>query len=139
MLLEPAFVAGIHLVAVAVALRNLGRAVVDPRYPAAALENRRIGAEAHGAAEIAVDTASLELVALHPLRHQTDHRFGGPTEFGRVRLLDPAEVARRFDDGHLHSEANSEIRQLALAREPNGPDFPFGAALAEAARNQNAV
>ena len=139
MLLEPALVPGIDLVAVAVALGNLGRAVVDLRYPAAALKDRRIGAEAHGAAEIALDTASLELVALHPLGHQTDDRFGGRTEFGRVRLLDATEVARGFDDGHLHSEANPEIRQLALARELNGPDFPFGAALAEAARYQNAV
>src|SRR6516225_9766735 len=139
MLLEPALVPGIDLVAVAVALGNLGRAVVDLRYPAAALEDRRIGAEAHGAAEIAVDAASLELVALHPLGHQTDHRFGGRTEFGRVRLLDATEVARGFDDCHLHSEANPEIWQLALARELNGPDFPFGAALAEAARDQNAV
>src|SRR5215468_5296427 len=139
MLLEPALVAGIDLVAVAVALGNLGRAVVDLRYPAAALKDRRIGAEAHGSAEIALDTASLELVALHPLGHQTDHRFGGRTEFGRVRLLGATEVARRFDDGHLHSEANPEIRQLALAREPNGPNFPFAAALAEAARDQNAV
>src|SRR6266404_4854493 len=139
MLLEPALVPGIGLVAVAVALGNLGRAVVDLRYPAAALKDRRIGAEAHGAAEIALDTASLELVALHPLGHQTDDRFGGRTEFGRVRLLDATEVARGFDDGHLHSEANPEIRQLALARELNGPDFPFGAALAEAARYQNAV
>src|SRR5262252_2662608 len=139
MLLEPAFVAGIDLVAVAVAPGNLGRAVVDLRYPAAALEDRRIGAKAHGAAEIAVDAASLALVALHPLGHQTDHRFGGRTEFGRVRLLDATEVARRFDDGHLHSEADSEIRHLALARELDGPDFPFGAALAEPARDQNAV
>src|SRR5258705_3928097 len=139
MLLEPALVPGIDLVAVAVALRNLGRAVVDLRYPAAALKDRRIGAEAHGAAEIALDTASLELVALHPLGHQTDHRFGGRTEFARVRLLDAAEVARRFDDGHLHSEAHPEIRQLQLGRPLNRADFPFRAALAEAARGQNAV
>src|SRR5258706_7490803 len=132
MLLEPALVPGIDLVAVAVALRSLGRAVVDLRYPAAALKDRRIGAEAHGAAEITLDTASLEFVALHPLGHQTDHRFGGRTEFGRVRLLDAAEVARRFDDGHLHSEANPEIRQLPPAREPNGSGFPFGAPLSEA-------
>src|SRR6516162_390578 len=76
MLLEPALVAGIDLVAVPVALGNLGGAVVNLRYPAAALKDRRIGAKPHGAAEIAVETAGLEFVALHPLGHQTDHRFG---------------------------------------------------------------
>src|SRR5215831_17014530 len=115
MLLEPALVAGIDLVAVAVALGNLGAAV------------------------IAVDTAPLEFVPLHPLGHKTDHRFGGRAEFGRVCLLNAAEVARRFDDGHLHPEANSEIRHLALAGELYRLDFPLGAALAEAARDQNAV
>src|SRR5262249_58896902 len=131
--------AGIDLGAVAVALGNLGGAVVNLRYPAAAPKERRIGAKPHGAAEIAVDTARLEFVALHPLGHQTDHWFGGRTEFGRVCLFDAAEVARRFDDGHLHSEANSEIRHLALARELYRPDFSLAAALAEAARDQNAV
>src|SRR5262249_13673142 len=117
MLLEPPLVAGIDLVAVAVALGNLGCAVVNLRYPAAALKDRRIGAEAHGAAEIAVHTARLEFVALHPLGHQSDHRLGSRTEFGRVCFLDAAEIARRFDDGHLRPAANPEIRQLALARE----------------------
>src|SRR5215467_6274511 len=139
MLLEPALVAGVDLVAVPVALGNLGGAVVNLRYPAAALKDGRIGAKPHGAAEIAVDTAGLEFVALHPLGHQTDHRFGGRTEFGRVCFLDAAEVARRFDHGHLHSKANPEIWHLALARELYGPDFSLSAALAEAARDQNAV
>src|SRR5262245_4212734 len=105
MLLEPALVAGIDLVAVPVALGTLGGAVVNLRYPAAALKDGRVGAQPHGAAEIAMQTAGLEFVALHPLGHQTNHWFGGRTEFGRVCFLDAAEVARRFDDGHLHSEA----------------------------------
>src|SRR5262249_6534514 len=139
MLLEPALVPGIDLVAVAVALGNLGCTVVNLRYPAAALKNRRIGAKPHGAAEIAMHTAGLEFVAFHPLGHQSDHRLGSRTEFGGVCFLDAAEVARRFDDRHLHSKANPEIRHLPLARELYRPDFPLGAALAEAARDQNAV
>src|SRR5262249_62209932 len=117
----------------------LGCAVVNLRHPAAALKDRWIGAEAHGAAEIAMQTARLEFVALHPLGHQSDHRLGSRPELGRVCLLDAAEVARRLDDGHLHSEANPEIWHLALARELYGPDFSLSAALAEAARDQNAV
>src|SRR5215831_21135101 len=73
MLLEPALVAGIDLVAVPVALGNLGGAVVNLRYTAAALKDRRIGAKPHGAAEIAVDTAGLEFVALYFLGHYADH------------------------------------------------------------------
>src|SRR5262249_33699921 len=139
MLLEPALVAGIDLVAGAGAPGKLRFGGVSLRWPAAALKDRRIGAEAHGAAEIAMQTARLELVALHPLGHQSDHRLGSRTEFGRVCFLDAAEVARRFDDGHLHSEANPEIRHLPLARELYRPDFPLSPALAEAARDQNAV
>src|SRR5262249_5488026 len=139
MLLEPALVAGIDLVAVAVALGNLGCAVVNLGYPAAALKDLRIGAEGPGAAEIPVRAGRVEFVALHPLGHQSAHRLGSRTEFGRVCFLDAAEVARRFDDGHLHPEANPEIRHLALARELYRPDFPLSPALAEAARDQNAV
>src|SRR5262249_61303992 len=84
-------------------------------------------------------TAGRKFVALHPLVHQTNHWFGVLPAFGRVCFLDAAEVARRFDDGHLHSEANPEIWHLALARELYRPDFSLGAALAEAARDQNAV
>src|SRR5262245_64969890 len=115
----------------AVAPGNLGRVMVEPRYPAAALEHGRIGAEPHGAAEIAVDAALLQLVALHPFGHQPDHRLGRGAELGRVGLLDAAEIARRLDHGHLHAEANPEIGHLPLARELRGEDLAFGAALAE--------
>ena len=53
--------------------------------------------------------------------------------------VDAAEIARRFDDRHLHAEADPEIRHLALARELRRPDLAFGAALAEAARHEDAV
>src|SRR5882672_9386045 len=75
-LFEAALVAGVDLVAVAVALGNLTRAVVDGGDLAAALEYRRIGAEPHGAAEVAVDAAPLQLVALHPFGHQADDWVG---------------------------------------------------------------
>src|SRR5208337_5008044 len=39
----------------------------------------------------------------------------------------------------LHPETDPEIRHLAFPREARSKDFPFGAPLAEAARNKNAV
>src|SRR5262249_41487839 len=124
---------------VAVALGDLACAVIDLGYAAAALENCRIGAKPHGAAEIAVHAADLQFVALHPLGHQADHRLGSGAEFRGVRLLDATKIARRFDDGHLHTKANPEIGDLALARELDGPDLAFRAALTEAARHQNSI
>ena len=86
-LLEPVLVGGVDLVAVAVAFGDFRRAV-DLRDAAAALERRRIGAEPHGAAEIAVGGALLQLVALEPFGHQADHRLRGRAELGRVGLVD---------------------------------------------------
>ena len=54
MLLEPILVGSVHLIAMAMALRNLGRATINPGNPAAALEHRGIGAKPHGATEITV-------------------------------------------------------------------------------------
>ena len=102
-------------------------------------EHRRIGAEPHGAAEIAVGGALLQRVALQPFGHQADHRLGRRRELGRVGLGDAAQIARRLDHRHLHAEADAEIRHVALARELRRADFSLGAALAEAARHQDAV
>ena len=102
-------------------------------------ERRRIGAEPHGAAEVAVGRALLQRVALEPFGHQADHRLRRRREFGRVGLGDAAEIARRLDHRHLHAEADAEIRHVALARELRRADFSFGAALAEAAGHQDAV
>src|SRR5208282_3853684 len=138
MLREAVLVGGVDLVAMAVALGNLPR-VIDLGNARAARKHGRIGAKPHGAAEVAGDAAFLQLVAFHPFGHQADDGLARCAEFGRVRLLDAAEVPRRLDDGHLHAETDAEIRYLALAGELRGADFPLGAALAETARHQNAV
>src|SRR5262245_28459440 len=138
-LLEATAITGIDLVAVAVALGNLGGAIIDLVRAAAPLQQRRIGPEPHGAAEFAVDAAPLELVALHPLGHQADHRFRRGAELSRICFLDAAEIARRLYHGHLHPETDPEIRDLALARELRRLDFPFGTALPEAAGDENSV
>ena len=51
----------------------------------------------------------------------------------------PGQVAGAFDDGHLHAEADAEEGDVALAGETHGFDFADGAALAEAAGDEDAV
>src|SRR6202035_5558892 len=137
-LLEPAPIGGVDLVAVAVAFGNVDAAIDAGGLPAA-LEHRRIGAEPHGAAEIAVAAAPVQLVAFHPFGHQPDHGLGGGAELRRIGLADAAQIARRLHHRHLHAEADAEIGHVPLARELRRLDLAFGAALAEAARHQDAV
>src|ERR1700732_3219529 len=54
MLLQPILVRSVDLITVAVALRDLGGSAIDFRHPAAALEQRGIGAQPDGPAEVAV-------------------------------------------------------------------------------------
>ena len=51
----------------------------------------------------------------------------------------PAHIPRIFDRGALHAQANAEKRNLVFARVLNGVNHALDSALAEAARNQNAV
>src|SRR5690242_20851414 len=101
----------------AVALGDFDGAAIDFRHPAAALEHGGIGAEPHGAAEIAVLVALLKFIAAQPFRHQAHQRLRRRAELGGVGLLDADKIARRLDHGHLHAEADTEIRHVALARE----------------------
>src|SRR5262249_10942036 len=93
----------------------------------------------HRAAHITADAPFLQLVALHPFRHEADDWFARGDKFSRVRCLNPAKVPRRLNDSHLHAKADAEIRHAALARKTRRTDFALGAALAESARHQNAV
>src|SRR5216684_2611984 len=138
-LLELAHVVDVDLVAVAMALADLRRAAVDLADAAAAREHRLVGAEPHGAAEIAAGLTLLQHVAAHPLGHEPDHRVLARPELGRARALEPGEVARRLDHRHLHAEADAEIGHEPLARETRGLDLALGAALAEAAGDEDAV
>ena len=52
---------------------------------------------------------------------------------------EPADVARVLDDGDLQPEADAEVRHLLLARELDGRDLAFDAALAEAAGHEDRV
>src|SRR5260221_13538096 len=138
LVLEPGLVVDIDLVAVAMALADIGRAV-DLAHPAAWREDRPIGAEPHRAAEIATGFTALQEIAANPLRHQPDHRLTARAELGRAGLRQISEIARRLDDRHLHAEADAEIGHRPLACEARRLDLALGAALAEAAWHQDAV
>src|SRR5688572_15757816 len=131
-------VVDVHLVAMAVPLGDRGLAI-DVGDRAARLQDRLVGTEAHGAAEVAAGGALLELVAAHPFGHQADHRLRAGTELRRAGVLHADQVAGRLDHRHLHAEADAEIRDLALARKARRIDLAFRATLAEAAGHQDAV
>jgi hypothetical protein len=136
--LQPVAIAHVDLVAVAVALGDR-RGAIDFGDVAAGRQFRLVGADPHGAAEIAAALAHLEFVAAHPFGHQPDHRLGRLAELGGAGVRDAGEVPRRLDAGHLHAEADAEIRHVAGARKARGADLALRPALAEAARHQDAV
>src|SRR5690242_569448 len=138
MLRQTVLVSGVDLITVAVALGNLC-GVIDLRDPRAALQHRRVGAKPHRAAHIAGEPALLQLISLHPFGHETNDRLGCGDKFRGVGAFNAAKIPRCLDHGHLHAEANPEIRYTALTRELCGANFSFGAALTKSARYQNAV
>src|SRR3954470_809741 len=137
-LLQAAFIAGVNLIAVAMAFRD-SRGAIDARHPAAARQLRWIRPQTHGAAEIAVGTSSLGFVAFDPFGHQPNDRVRRWPELGRIGILNSAQVAGGFDYGHLHAKADSKVRHMALTGELRGADFALGTPLAKAAWNKNAV
>ena len=58
---------------------------------------------------------------------------------GRVRALEPGDVARELRDGDVHAEADAEVRDPALARDLARDDLALPAARAEAAGDEHAV
>ena len=63
----------------------------------------------------------------------------GRIELAGVGVVQPADVARKLDAGRLHAQADAEIRNFLLARVADGVQHALDAALAEAARHQDAV
>ena len=60
-------------------------------------------------------------------------------ELGAVGIRQPCHVARVFDHGQLHAQADAQERHLVLAGKLDGPDLALDTALAEAARHQDGV
>src|SRR5581483_10270736 len=129
----------VHLVAVAVAFVDLG--TVDRESQRILLDRALLRAQAHGAAEVGFLVAPVDAAgAVHPLGDQRHHRVRRVrVELGAVRAGEPAGVARELDRGELHAEADAEVGNALLPGVADGGDLALGAALAEAARNEDRI
>ena len=112
---------------------------VDRADDAVAVELGGISAEAHRSAEVAIGRALLQSLLAHPFSDQSNDWLRSLAEFGGRGLAYPGQVPRAFDARHLHAEANAEERNFALAGEFDRSDLSLAAALAEPARNEDAV
>ncbi len=65
--------------------------------------------------------------------------IGVLVEFGRIRALEPNNVSTVFDYSALHTQADSEERDLSFAGITNGLDLPFDSTLAKPTRYENTV
>src|SRR5262245_61881736 len=92
---------------------------VDGSDDAVAVKPGLVGAEPHGAAQVAMGFAPLKPFLAHPLGDEADHRLVAFAEFARAGTLDSRRVPRRFDTSHLHAEADTEEGDFAFAREMN--------------------
>ena len=127
--LERLAVPVVHLEAVAVALVD-DLLAVDRGGLRAGRQLGRIEAEAHRAALV----LHLALVG-----HEVDDRVVGEhVELGRVGVAGPDDLAGELDDRALEAQAQAEVRDAVLAREVGGEDLALDAAMAEAARDEDA-
>ena len=69
--------------------------------------------------------------------HQVDNGFTILDKLGGMRAFQPEYMAGKFDNGNLHSKANTEIGNALGARIFRSKHHPLNAALTEAARNDN--
>ena len=90
----------------------------------------RIEAEAHGA------TLVLHLALVG---HEVDHRVVGEhVELGRVGVAGADDLAGELDDRALQPEAQAEVRDAMVTGVVGGEDLALDAAVAEAARDEDA-
>src|SRR5829696_2243309 len=128
--LEPPAQEVVDLVAMAVALVDDGLAV-DLARLGVGVQLHRVGAEPHGAAHVG---------DLLLLGQQVDDRvLRVRVELAGVRPLHADHVAGEVGDRHLHAEADAEVRDALLARDPRGRDLALYPALAEPAGDEDAV
>ena len=129
-LLELRAVPVVELEAVPVALVD-DRLAVDLAHRRALQQLGRIGTETHRAALV------LDVVLVG---HQVDDRVGAARlELRRVGVLETDDVASELDAGGLQPEAQTEVRDLVLARHLRGLDLALDPAVAEPARDDDAV
>src|SRR4051794_20850938 len=120
----------VHLVAVTVALVD-DRLVVDLADSRALVKLDRIGAQPHGAAEVA------DLLLLGQQVDHRERRLG--IELGRVGAVHVRDMAGELRHRDLHAEADPQVRDTVLARVAGGADLALDAANTEAPRDEDAV
>ena len=130
----------VDLIAVAVALDDLVLSVELADH-GARNQAADLSAEAHGAAQVRLLAALLDIALLvGPLGDEGDDWILGVLlELSRVGARHAGLVASILNDGALHAEADAEIGNAVLPRVLGGEDLAFNAARAEAARNQDCV
>src|SRR5271165_2424750 len=106
---------------------------------AAFSENGIVSAKTHRAALLALQVAPDCRFAGHPFGHQADNGFGGGTELGRTRAVNSCDVPRDLNDGHLHAEADTEIRDIPGAGVARRFNLALRATLPKAARHNDPV
>src|SRR5256885_3873631 len=132
LVLQSLHVLVVDLVAVAVTFVDHVRAV-DLACEAPRLERGALGPQPHRPAEIGFFVTALDsTVPVLPLGHEGDHRVRRVTgEFRAVRAREADDVARELDHRELHAQADTEIRDLGLARLLDRFQHAIPAALAE--------
>ena len=129
LLLQLGAVGVVHLVAVTVPLLDVLLAVVHLAHDGALGQLRRVHAEPHGAAHVALAGDDVQL-----LGHGGDDRVGGGrVELGGVGVRDAGQVARGLDHDALQAQAEAEQRDLVLAGVLDRADLAEHTAVAEAA------
>jgi hypothetical protein len=123
----------VDLISVAVTLQDLASLTVklaDLGPFASGLEDSGAESQPHGTSE----------VGLGALRHEDDDGF---RSFGRdldgMGVLESADVASVFDNGNLHSQANSQVRRLVLSGPFRGRNHSLCASRSESTGNQDSV
>ena len=130
---DPIAIGVVHLEAVPVPLRDRG-GLICLRHNGSRLQDRRVGAQSHGPAEVGFTGDGLTLVG-----HRRNHRVGCVGfELGGVRLAQPHR-ARRLDHDALQTQAQPEYWEPTVACVPDGTDLAFDTADPESARNQHRV
>ena len=120
----------VELVSVTVALVDYKGAVQARRF-GGHHQLARLGAEAHRAAFLGHSGLLVQ--------HGDDRVRCVGVKLSRVGFGEFQHVAREFDGGDLHAQAQAQIGHVVLAGVARGLDFAFDAAPAKAARHEDAA
>ena len=121
----------VELIAMAVALVDLGLAVAAAAIWVPAADDAGVRAQAHGAA--------LGNVALLVGHEVDDIMFAVGSEFAGVGIGIAQHIAGKLHDRDLHTQADAEVGDTVLAGIAGGLDHALDAAVTEAAGNDDAV